>query len=59
MRIISKTKDYYDWVAGKYGGGDPRVIYGRRSNVERDGNVIKKEFNAQTHGFDLKTSFRH
>ena len=21
MKIISPFKDYYDWVAGKYGGG--------------------------------------
>ena len=29
MKIISPFKDYYDWVAGKYGGGDPRLIYNR------------------------------
>jgi hypothetical protein len=22
-------KDYYDWVATKYGGGDPRIVYAR------------------------------
>lgn len=29
MKIISPFKDYYDWIAGKYGGGDPRLIYKR------------------------------
>ena len=29
MKIISPFKDYYDWVAGKYGGGDPRLVYKR------------------------------
>ena len=29
MQIISKRKDYYDYVAGMYGGGDPLVRYDR------------------------------
>lgn len=29
MKIISPFKDYYDWIAGKYGGGDPRLVYKR------------------------------
>lgn len=29
MKIISSFKDYYDYVAYMYGGGDPRVIYNR------------------------------
>ena len=29
MKIISPFKDYYDWVAGKYGGGDPLIVYKR------------------------------
>ena len=30
MRIESKFKDYYDYVAYLYGGGDPKVYYHRR-----------------------------
>ena len=33
MKIISPFKDYYDWVASKYGGGDPRLVY-KRTNIE-------------------------
>lgn len=33
MKIISPFKDYYDWVAGKYGGGDPRLVY-KRTKIE-------------------------
>lgn len=29
MRISSKFRDYYDFVADMYGGGDPRVTYPR------------------------------
>lgn len=29
MKIQSKFKDYYDYVAHIYGGGDPKVIYAR------------------------------
>lgn len=29
MRIISNFKDYYDYVAHLYGGGDPKIIYNR------------------------------
>lgn len=32
MKIISKNKDYYDWVADIYGGGDPLVVYDRRQH---------------------------
>ena len=30
MKINSPFKDYYDFVAYKYGGGDPRVVYPRQ-----------------------------
>jgi hypothetical protein len=33
MKIISKHTDYYDWVANRYGGGDPRLVYNRK-NIE-------------------------
>lgn len=29
MRIISNYRDYYDYIAHKYGGGDPKIIYVR------------------------------
>lgn len=29
MKIISRFKDYYDYIAHQYGGGDPKVIYKR------------------------------
>jgi len=29
MIIRSRFKDYYDFVAGTYGGGDPRIVYVR------------------------------
>jgi hypothetical protein len=30
MVIQSKFKDYYDYVAHRYGGGDPRIVYQRK-----------------------------
>jgi hypothetical protein len=30
MKIQSSFKDYYDFVANQYGGGDPRVVYERK-----------------------------
>ena len=29
MRIITNFKDYYDHVAFRYGGGDPKIVYVR------------------------------
>lgn len=29
MVIRSKFKDYYDFVANRFGGGDPRIVYSR------------------------------
>jgi hypothetical protein len=29
MKIKSAFKDYYDFVADQYGGGDPRIVYER------------------------------
>ena len=34
MKIISKFKDYYDWVAQRYGGGDPLNIWLRQDTVK-------------------------
>jgi hypothetical protein len=31
MVIQSPFKDYYDFVANRYGGGDPRIVYARNS----------------------------
>jgi hypothetical protein len=33
MKIHSRFKDYYDWVAHKYGGGDPKIVYNRERVV--------------------------
>ena len=30
MIIQSKFKDYYDFVANQYGGGDPKIVYERK-----------------------------
>lgn len=30
MKILSKFKDYYDFVGAQYGGGDPKIIYERK-----------------------------
>jgi len=30
MKIISKLKDYYDYIPHLYGGGDPKIVYDRR-----------------------------
>jgi len=38
MKIISPFKDYYDWIAGKYGGGDPRMVYTRNCIKGREIN---------------------
>jgi len=34
MKIISKFKDYYDWVAQRYGGGDPLNVWIRQDTVD-------------------------
>jgi hypothetical protein len=33
MKIHSRFKDYYDFVAHQYGGGDPKVVYNRERVV--------------------------
>jgi len=40
MRIKSKIKDYYDYVAYRYGGGDPKIMY-KRGKIENDIDVSK------------------
>lgn len=37
MKIISKFKDYYDYVADMYGGGDPKCTYERKGIRLEDG----------------------
>lgn len=34
MRIRSRFRDYYDYVAGLYGGGDPKIVYNRETIVD-------------------------
>jgi hypothetical protein len=36
MKINSQFKDYYDFVAYEYGGGDPRIVYSRQRIVPVD-----------------------
>lgn len=36
MIIKSTFKDYYDFIAHKYGGGDPKIFYPRIRLVQRD-----------------------
>lgn len=45
MIIQSKFKDYYDYVAFQYGGGDPRVVYARKPLTITP--EIRKEFNKE------------
>lgn len=42
MKIISKTKDYYDWVGKKYGGGDPLATYDRRWDPAAEETITTK-----------------
>jgi hypothetical protein len=44
MVIKSTFKDYYDWVAYKYGGGDPRVVYVRTrlKPAPRSGDEVER-----------------
>ena len=37
MKIKSPFKDYYDYIAHQYGGGDPRVLYIRSKITAIDG----------------------
>lgn len=30
MHVVSSTKDFYDYVAHLYGGGDPKIVYARK-----------------------------
>lgn len=47
MKIIAKTKDYYDYLQGKY-GIDPKLVYDRRDGISmpdqsvynRDGDTV-------------------
>lgn len=46
MKIKSTFKDYYDYVANQYGGGDPHTLY-LRSKIS---NVIdRKDLSLQSH----------
>jgi len=41
MRIITNFKDYYDHIAFKYGGGDPKIIYLRPFHLKVDSEAIQ------------------
>lgn len=36
MRIKSNFKDYYDFIAFKYGGGDPKITYCRSARISQE-----------------------
>lgn len=42
MLIISPYKDYYDYVAHIYGGGDPKIVY-NRGTIAGDG-IVPRNF---------------
>ena len=50
MIILSKHRDYYDYVSTNYGGGDPNVVYDRRKkkgiileSLKTKGRVVRGE----------------
>lgn len=45
MKISSKFKDYYDYVAHQFGGGDPKVLYLRNPIPSEDCSVQLKSKN--------------
>lgn len=50
MKILSKFKDYYDYVAHQYGGGDPKITYVRKNFSNKESYVkipssLRKEIN--------------
>ncbi len=53
MRIISSFKDYYDFVAHKYGGGDPKVVYVRNRLKENQVNVKEPNVPHDDNGFGI------
>lgn len=40
MKIKSSFKDYYDFVATRYGGGDPKIVYVRGRIAPKDHFVV-------------------
>ena len=51
MKIISQFKDYYDWISGKYGGGDPKLPYVRNRIKGGPTKLFKWETLGQTYTF--------
>ena len=52
MRIFSPFKDYYDFVAHLYGGGDPRVVYARK-RLSEEQTSVKLPPVPRDKGFDI------
>lgn len=50
MKIISKFKDYYDFVAHLYGGGDPKIVYNRK----RIGEYNQSDVFGHTRALEVK-----
>lgn len=40
MKIITNFKDYYDHIAFKYGGGDPKIVYLRPFHLKIDSEAL-------------------
>lgn len=45
MKIKSKFKDYYDYVAHIYGGGDPNIVYARDKFKNSEFEIFQIPFN--------------
>ncbi len=51
MQVISSFRDYYDYVAHLYGGGDPRTPYRRRAFLNEESVLqAKTQWNAEERG---------
>lgn len=53
MKIQSRFRDYYDYVAHQYGGGDPRVLYLRDRIVPQifyGGNIYESGIDVKVEG---------
>lgn len=62
MRIISKFKDYYDFLAGAKFGIDNKVVFDRRDGKIFWGEQTDNRNDIQkleSAGFNKKISFRH
>ena len=69
MKIQSQFKDYYDYVAHIYGGGDPKIVYVRNrigkmehfstDHIVRGINVEQKGLPTYFYDDELRKRFKH